>query len=114
MAKITLTESKLRQIVTESVKKILSEDYDNNAAWKEWVESQRKPLEELLNILKRAGIESANISEYRTGAPRIGMNTDEYYEKKAYSIADKFATPRNMYVSEDSYPATTYIRLNQL
>lgn len=42
------------------------------------------------------------------------MNTDEYYEKKAYSIADKFATPRNMYVSEDSYPATTYIRLNQL
>ena len=33
--KIKLTESKLRQIVTESVKKILSEDYDNNAAWKE-------------------------------------------------------------------------------
>ena len=112
--KIKLTESKLRQIVTESVKKILSEDYDNNAAWKELVESQRKPLEELLSILKRAGIESANISEYRSGSPRIGMSTDEYYEKKAYSIADKFATPRNMYVSEDSYPATTYIRLNQL
>ena len=112
--KIQLTESKLKQIVAESVKKILSEDYDNNAAWKEWIEFQRKALEELLSILKRAGIESANISEYRTGAPRIGMDTDEYYDKKVYEISNRFASSRNMYVSEDSYPATTYIRLNQL
>lgn len=112
--KIKLTESKLKQIVTESVKKILSEDFNNDEPWKEYVDTQRKHLEDLLKILKRNGIESAHVSEYRTGVPRISMNTDEYNEKKAYEIADRFASLRNMYVSEDSYPATTHIRLNQL
>lgn len=112
--KIKITESKLRQIVTESVKKILSEDFNNDESWKEYVDTQRKPLEDLLKILKRYGIESANINEYRTGVPRISISTDEYYNKKVYEIAERFANSRNMYVSEDSYPATTHIKLNQM
>lgn len=112
--KIKLSESKLRQIVTESVKKILSEDFNNNESWKEYVDTQRKHLEDLLKILKRSGIESCNISEYRTGVPRISISTDEYYNKKVYEITERFAKSRNMYVTEDSYPATTYIKLNQL
>lgn len=112
--KIKLTESKLKQIVSESVKKILSEDFNNVESWKEYINTQRKPLEDLLKILKRNGIESANISEYRSGVPRIGISTDEYYDKNVYKIADQFASSRNMYVSDDSYPATTYITLRQL
>lgn len=112
--KIKLTESKLKQIVAESVKRILSEDFNNDESWREHVDAQRKPLEDLLKILKRYGIESAHVSEYRTGVPRISISTDEYNEKNVWEIANKFAESRKMYVSEDSYPATTHIRLNQL
>lgn len=109
--KIKLSESKLRQIVTESVKKILSEDFNNNG-WGEFVKSQRKIYEELLNFLQRQGIESAVVGEFQSGAPCIKISTNEYNKKNVWEIANKFAESRKMYISDDSYPATTYLSLN--
>jgi hypothetical protein len=67
-----------------------------------------------LNTLTRNGIQTAQMSEYRSGLPVIAINTDEWHNSNAHEIARKFAEARGMWVKDDFYPATTYIKLEKI
>ena len=68
-------------------------------------------MESLLRYLQKSGIKSANMSETQGGLIRIAIDTDEYYNSSVYNLASNFAEGKRMYVTSQSYPATTYIRL---
>lgn len=102
MAKITLTESKLKNIISETIKKVLSEDYNPYAAWQELTSKQEESLKVLLNKLKNMGVKSAHMHDFPSGAPCIAIDSNEY-RKIAKFIPDNFRAQIN--------PATTYIAL---
>lgn len=118
--RIKLTETELKKIIAEAVKKVLnekgkvSENTDNDIAWQEFVNEQKNVLEQLMKIFQRSGIKSAELTTYRTGLPVIAIDSDEYNNSKASEIARKFAESKGMYVSDQWYPATTYIKLEKL
>lgn len=107
---IKLTESKLKKLIKEAVQTTL----DQEREWHEYIQQEKKVLEELLNTLTRNGIQTAQMSEYRSGLPVIAISTDEWHNSNAYEIARKFAEARGMYVKDDFYPATTYIKLEKI
>ena len=115
-----ISGNQLSEAVNNAMKKVLnerntvSENTDNDVAWQEYLNEQKSVLEQLIEIFQKNGIESAQLTTYRSGLPVIAMNTDEYYHSKASEIASKFAEQRRMYVTENDYPATTYIYLNKL
>ena len=133
-SRVKLTETELKKIIAESVKKVLSEigdtprgqyalgavkgkvseNTDNDIAWQEFVNEQKNVLEQLMKIFQRSGINSAELTTYRTGLPVIAINTDEWNNSNAHEIARKFAESKGMYVSDQWYPATTYIKLEKL
>ena len=78
-----------------------------------YLDDETEELEFLLKHLQRRGIRTAHMTETQGGLPRIAIDTDEYYDNSAYEIANSFVDGKRMYVSTDTYPATTYIRLNR-
>lgn len=119
MSKIILTENELKNIIQESVKQILSEStlsslVEHNSEFKQWIASEKNLLEELVELLKKNGVESAHVGAYPSGIPCLKVNTDEYHEKRVCDMAEKFAETKDRYATYDSYPATTYIRLNKM
>ena len=118
MSKMILTENELKNIIQESVKEILKEStlsslVKYNSEYKQWIASEKNLLEELSELLRKNGVESAHVGAYPSGMPCLKVDTDEYHEKRVYDIAEKFAEARGRYVTDDSYPATTYIRLTK-
>lgn len=118
MSKMILTENELKNIIQESVKEILKEStlsslVKYNSEYKQWIASEKKLLEELSEFLKKNGVESVHVGAYPSGMPCLKVYTDEYYEKHVYDMAEKFAKTKGRYATDDSYPATTYIRLNK-
>ena len=109
-----ISGNQLSEAINKAIKKVLNENTDNDIAWQEFVNEQKSVLEQLIKIFQRNGIESAQLTTYRSGLPVIAMDTDEYYRSEASEIARKFAEQRRMYVTEQDYPATTYIYLNKL
>ena len=107
---IKLTESELRKMITEAV----ASSMDQEMEYRKFCQEQKTVLEQLVRILNRSGIETATVDEYRSGLPCIAISTDEYNRSNAYEIARKFAESRRMYVTDQSYPATTYLRLDKL
>ena len=59
-------------------------------------------------------MESAHVGIYPSGLPCLMVDTDEYHEKRVYDMVEKFAKTKGRYVTDDSYPATTYIKLNKM
>lgn len=112
--KIKITENDINKMVVESVKKILKENNNYNDEDIQWIKSEKTLLEELLEFLKRQGVETAHVRALPSGMPCLAIDTDEYHKKNVYTIADNFAKSRRRYVSDDSYPATTYIKLEKL
>lgn len=119
---IRLTESELhnfiKEIVTEIVNSEENERFDleakRQAEMKEWMQQEKALYNDLANYLQRCGVESANVDAFRSGMPNVSVSTDEYSTKNVWRLAEKFAQPRKMYVSDHYYPATTYITLNKL
>ena len=105
---IKITESQLKNVIMEAVQTAMEQQQE----WTAFLQEERKELETLLSILQRSGIQSAEMGEYRSGAPCILIDTDEYNKSNAYQLASKFAESRGKYVRDDSYPATTYISLS--
>lgn len=103
--KIKLTESKLREIVSESIKRSINEITSNEyynpyAAWQELTNKQEETLKVLLDKLKNMGVKSAHMHNFPSGAPCIAIDSDEY-RKIVKFIPDNFRAQIN--------PATTYI-----
>lgn len=109
-----ISGNQLSEAVNKAIKMVLKEDTNNDIQWQEYVNEQKSVLEQLIKVFQRNGIESAQLTTYRSGLPVIAMDTDEYYRSKASEIAYKFAEQRRMYVTEQDYPATTYIYLNKI
>lgn len=112
--KIKLTENDINKMVINSVKKILKENNNYEREYIEWINSEKNLLEELSEFLKKNGVESAHVGAYPSGLPCLKVNTDEYHEKRVYDMAEKFAKTKGRYATDDSYPATTYIKLNKM
>lgn len=115
---MVLTENELKNIIQESVKEILKEStlsslVKYNSEYKQWIASEKNLLEELAELLRKNGVESAHVGAYPSGIPCLKVDTDEYHEKRVYDIAERFAKTKGRYATDDSYPATTYIRLNK-
>ena len=115
---VRMTESDLHDMVMESVKKILKEDeysqqMENDRRYAEWIQEEKSECQALVDFLQRNGIQSVHVSQYPSGLPVVAMDTDEYYKSNANVLADKFLHGRNAYVSSQTYPATTYLRINK-
>lgn len=112
-----LTESKLKSLIKESVRKALlendDEQYRRDMQIQQWYKEDLQLCNELLNFLKKNGVKTAKIYTNRA-TPVVMVNTDEYYNLDIDSICDKFTKPRRMYATFQTYPATTYIVLNNL
>lgn len=116
MSKMILTENDLKNIIQESVKEILKEStlsslVKYSSDYKQWIASEKNLLEELAELLRKNGVESAHVGAYPSGMPCLKLDTDEFHEKRVYDMAERFAKTRGRYATDDSYPATTYIRL---
>ena len=107
---IKLTESDLKNIIKEAVEDVLDQD----RRWYEYVQEEKRKHQALADFLNRKGIESAHLSEYQSGLPVVAMNTDEYFETSAGVLADDFLRGQRAYISSNTYPATTYLRINSI
>lgn len=107
---IRLTESDLHRMIRESVKQVLKEYESDNDYYRELKEMHKQ----LSDFLNKRGVKSAKLSEFRSGLPNVSLTTDEYFDKDVAQLCDIFCKGRKMYISSDNYPATTYLRINQL
>jgi hypothetical protein len=114
-----ITESKLRNLIKESVKKALKESdiYDKQLDLERqqqaWFQEEKELCEKLVDFLQKKGVSTANVGQLPSGLPVVQVDTDEYFEKKVNTFAMQFAESRHMYASSQTYPATTHIRLNK-
>lgn len=114
-----ITESKLRNLIKESVKKALKESdiYDKQLDLERqqqaWFQEEKELCEKLVDFLQKKGVSTANVGQLPSGLPVVQVDTDEYFEKKVSTFAMQFAESRHMYASSQTYPATTHIRLNK-
>jgi hypothetical protein len=114
-----ITESKLRNLIKESVKKALKESdiYDKQLDLERqqqaWFQEEKELCEKLVDFLQKKGVSTANVGQLPSGLPVVRVDTDEYFEKKVNTFAMQFAESRHMYASSQTYPATTHIRLNK-
>lgn len=107
---IRLTESDLKNMIKEAVEDVLDQD----RRWHEYVQEEKRKHQALADFLKRNGIQSAELSQYQSGLPVVAMDTDEYHETNAGVLADNFLRGQKAYISSNTYPATTYLRINSL
>lgn len=107
---IRLTEGDLHRIVENAVDKVLQQQEMR----RKWDEEDRQLYTEFEQYLVRNGIRGAKLDKYQGNSYCISISTDEYSKSDAARIADRFAKIKNMYVTTDDYPATTYLWLNKL
>ena len=107
---IRLTESNLKALIKEAVEDVLDQD----RRWYEYKQEESKKHQALVDYLNRNGIQSAHLSEYQSGLPVVALDTDEYHNSNAHELANNFVRSRNAYISSNTYPATTYLRINEL
>lgn len=109
-----LTESQLKRVISESVKKVLKEDSESDRRYYEWIKDEKIKHQALAEYLNKKGIKSAHLSEYQSGLPVVALNTREFYDTDAHSIADEFIKSKKAYITYNDYPATTYLRINEI
>lgn len=107
---IHLTESNLKALIKEAVDDILDQD----RLWYEYVQEEKQKCQALVDFLQKNGVKSAHITSQQTGYPLVALDTDEFREYKVGVMASNFFRSRNMYVLPDIYPATTYLRINEV
>lgn len=111
-----ITESKLKSLIKESVRKALLESdtvdtshVDREREWAQLVNSEKAFIEELVTFLNRNGIKSAHLGKNPSGWPCVAIDSDEYHKSNADSMAEAYGKrhgKKRMRVQ--SYPATTY------
>ena len=111
--RIRVTESDLKNIIKESVKRILKEDMDKELMlqkqMKNFYDEELNLYQELENFLKRNGIQ--NVSLRKNGnSIKLSLPTVDY-NKEVESLLNKFASSKQLFVNDNIYPATTYITL---
>jgi hypothetical protein len=106
---IKLTESDLKKIIKEAVEDVLDQD----RRWYEYKQEESRKHQALVDYLNRNGIQSAHLYEYQSGLPVVALDTDEYHNSNAHELASSFVRSRNAYISSNTYPATTYLRINE-
>lgn len=110
---IKLSESELKSIIKESVKKILKEDMDKELMlqkqMKDFYDEDTKLYKELEAFLKRNGVKNVFIKNNNSA---LTIPTDEYLSNSNIEkLLNSFASSKNMSVSDRVYPATTTITL---
>lgn len=112
-----ITESKLKSLIKESVRKALLESdmpvdtsyVDREREWAQLVNSEKAFIEELVTFLNRDGIESADLRYNPSGWPCVGIDSDEHYKSNAASMAEAYGKRRGKKrMRVQTYPATTY------
>lgn len=90
----------------------MSSNNDLDRRYHEYIQEEKQKHQELSDYLQMKGIRSAKLAEYQSGLPVVALDTDEYHHSDAINIASEFARNRRAYISSNSYPATTYLRIN--
>ena len=108
--KIKLTESKLKQIVKEAVYNIME---SNQEEMRKYAQEDKQIHMELQKYLQKMGVESAEISQFPSGAYYVDVYTPEYNNKQVYKIVGNYAKRLGMIYDDDQYPATTKISLRR-
>ena len=109
MKKGLINESRLNRIVEDTMDKFLQ----MQAQRKQWAEEEKTLYTGLLNFLTKNGVPGVDIYQTRGGSLCISIDSDSYRKYGVERLSRMYAEPRHMYVSEDEYPATTYIWLNK-
>lgn len=113
---IKITESKLKSLIKESVRKALLEsdmsDFNNDFEWAKLVNSEKKLIEELVSFLNNRGIKSAQIDSQPSGWPCVSIDSDEHHSSNARKFAEAFGERHGKTLRVQSYPATTYYIFN--
>lgn len=108
---IKLTESDLKSIIKESVKRILKEDMDKELMlqkqMKDFYDEDAKLYKELEMFLKRNGVKNVFIKKNNSA---LSIPTNEY-NSNVKKLLNSFASSKNMSVNDNVYPATTTITL---
>lgn len=108
---IKLTESDLKSIIKESVKRILKEDMDKELMlqkqMKDFYDEDAKLYKELEMFLKRNGVKNVFIKKNNSA---LSIPTNEY-NSNVKKLLNSFASSKNMSVNDNIYPATTTITL---
>ena len=119
--KIKLTESKIRQIVNETINSILNEDNDRihmqaqrQQEMVDWATKLKKQHNELVNYLQKCGIESAELDYSIGGTPIVSVSSDEFNKKGGMKFADKYAESKGGVLRQRMNGATTYLSLDGL
>ena len=119
--KIKLTESKIRQIVNETINSILNEDNDRiymqaqrQQEMADWTTKLKKQHNELANYLQKCGIESAELDYSIGGTPIVSVSSDEFNKKGGMKFADKYAESKGGVLRQRMNGATTYLSLDGL
>lgn len=112
---IKLTESDLKSIIKESVKRILKEDMDKELMLqkklKDFYDEDEKLYKELETFLIRNGVKNVYVKN-NNNALSIYIPTDEYLSNRNIGkLLNSFASSKNMFVNPRVYPATTTITL---
>lgn len=104
-----ISESKINKIVEDTMDKFLQQQEQN----KKWAEETKVLYTGLANFLTKSGVPGVNIHEMRSGSLCVSVGTDDYRRYNVGRLSKTYAESRHMYVTEDEYPATTYIYLNK-
>ena len=119
--KIKLTESKIRQIVNETITSILNEDNDRihmqaqrQQEMVDWTTKLKKQHNELANYLQKCGIESAELDYSIGGTPIVSVSSDEFNKRGGMKFADKYAESKGGVLRQRMNGATTYLSLDGL
>ena len=119
--KIKLTESKIKQIVNETINSILNEDNDSiyiqaqrQQEMADWTTKLKKQHNELANYLQKCGIESAELDYSIGGTPIVSVSSDEFNKRGGMEFANKYAESKGGVLRQRMNGATTYLSLDGL
>jgi hypothetical protein len=106
--KIKINESKLNRIVEDSMNRFIQQQEQQ----KKWFEEEKALYDDFANFLSKNGVPGVKVYQKHGGSLCISIGSDDYRNYNVERLSRMYAEPRHLYVSEDEYPATTYIWLN--
>lgn len=113
-----ITETKLKSLIKESVKKALTETNLSNIEktellWRDTIKAEGELVNELVAMLKKYGIKTASAHKFPSGRPCVAISSDEHYNSSAEAIAKSFAKRKNCDINVTTYPATVFYALEE-
>ena len=106
MAKITLTESKLRDIIKEAIENELS-NYNNKLMYSR---EQHQLYDNFVKELNKHGVNDINLKDRGNGSYTVTMSPFKF-NSNVHKIAEQIARKMNMTLDVDRQPAIVYLNL---